>query len=643
MLKPSKMCKVRLIAAREYYNELLSGLQDLGAVQVEVTSEPAQKFLSGGEGFDYKEVSDLAQRFRGLESQLEPQPSNEKFTFRDFAQLRKMAGSVMIDDRVAEIRREQERISAEIHDKQQKLSLVEMLSGFGKDISILNSSSIKSFVASGRDAWQLASSAASELQDAVVVNLGKCCIISIRREQEKKFGALAEKKNVALEVVPEMHGTAAGIIPELEKQIGRLSEDRMGIDGEIHVISEKWYPAVSAIREQLDIEMEKFEITGRIGVGKSVIVVEGWVTEGKVAAVEELAGKRTKNSFMLERIRTDELPPTNLDNPAAAKLFEFFIRFYSLPRSDEIDPTLMFALIFPIFFGLMVGDFGYGLIMLLGSIWLIRRLKNPPRRSRIPKKISSFVTMIVSPNGLNILARAIIPGSIISMVLGIAFNEYFGFQLPYKALFNVEAGLPTLLLVAGYIGVFMVEFGFALGFINKMAHRDRKHAIAKIGWMLAALGIVIFGLNVLHKAPLGPSSISSVASYAMIAIGIGSVLYGEGSQSLMEIPSIVSHILSYVRLIGILLTSVILAGIIDTIFINNVGHSLPLVILGVAILVFGQIFNIVIAIFESGIQGARLIYVEFFSKFFDGNGVPFRPFKSSRSRTVSSLQLEAAK
>ncbi len=640
MLKPSRMTKIRLILSREYYNDSLAALQDLGAVQIEAMGEDSLKLLKSGEGIDYKEISDMSQRFRGLDSILYKEGSNEKFAFSNIQQLRDYASSIKIDERAAAIKRELDGISATSKDIQQKLSLIERIAMFGRDIGILNSRSIRSFVAHGKELRQLKEQIQAKMRDVVVVDLQKCAIISIQKDVEKDFALIAEKRKISLEVIPELHGTTKELITHFQKQLEHMNTRKKNLEDELHVISEKWYPLVSALREQLDIEMEKFEITNKIGIGDSIVVVEGWVPSGNIGNLENLVKSVTKEHYMLETIDSKELPPTRLDNPVITRLFEFFIRFYSLPRSDEFDPTVIFAIVFPIFFGLMVGDFGYGAIMLAGSLWLIHRLNHPPKKSRIPRKISSFVTMIIGPSGMMTLAKAIIPGSIISMVLGFVFNEYFGFQLPYTAIFNVETSLSTLLLIAGYIGVFMVEFGLILGFLNKISHNEKRHAAAKLGWFSTALGIVIFGLSVLHKAPLGFSNPLAIISYILIIAGIGVVFYGEGSQSLMEIPSIVSHILSYVRLVGILLTSIILAGIIDKIFLHGISHSILLAIVGTVILVFGQLFNLVIALFESGIQGARLIYVEFFSKFYTGNGIPFRPFKSARKRTLSKFSID---
>jgi len=108
--------------------------------------------------------------------------------------------------------------------------------------------------------------------------------------------------------------------------------------------------------------------------------------------------------------------------------------------------------------------------------------------------------------------------------------------------------------------------------------------------------------------------------------------------ALMEVATIISHILSYTRLIGILLASVILAHTIDYVFLKSINIGIPLVILGTMILFIGHLFNIIIGVFEPGIQGARLVYVEYFSKFYRGNGRAFKPFGSLRRFTENQFK-----
>jgi V/A-type H+/Na+-transporting ATPase subunit I len=126
--------------------------------------------------------------------------------------------------------------------------------------------------------------------------------------------------------------------------------------------------------------------------------------------------------------------------------------------------------------------------------------------------------------------------------------------------------------------------------------------------------------------------------------GLGLIIAGEGPQGLMALTEIVSHVLSYLRLVGILLASAILALVINSVtygmFVgssSDLGLRIAYIAIAVVILLVGQMFNLVLGVFEPGIQGARLIFVEHFSKFYEGNGRPFTPFGSRRRYTRSSM------
>ena len=640
MFKPLRMTRVRIIAHKRYLEPLLSSLQDLGVMQIEQLPEKVLSLLKNSEEIDYKAIADLAQRFRGLESLLIPHHLAKKFTFHSIEELTEQASSIAIDAGVSQIRKELDEIAANVKETDSRLALLKKIEYFSGDLSALNSRNIVSFAVYGQQLKELSLALAGRSKEIFSASLpNSTTIFSMKRGDEKDFAAVAEKYKVTVEFIPAMSGKIPQNTKQLRHSLTVASERKRALEEELSAISMSYYPIVSALKEQLDIEMDKVEIVSRLGKSASSIAIEGWVPEESVQRLEVLVKEVTENGYVMERIKTKDLPPTKMQNPVGTRLYEFFIRFYSIPQSTEIDPTVMFALAFPVFFGFMVGDFGYGLLMLLLALFIIHRVNHPPKVSRLPKAITSFISLLISRDSLKVLAKSIIPGAIIAMILGIAFNEYFGFHLPYTALFNVETGLAHLLVVAGWIGVFMVESGFFLGFLNKYAQGENRHAIAKLGWMAAGAGMVILGLNVLHQAPLGLNNLTAALSYLLLAMGIISIMVFEGSRGLMELPSLISHMLSYTRLVGILLASVILAEVIDLIFIGGWHHSIILGIVGTFILIIGQLFNITIAMFEPGIQGARLIYVEFFSKFFAGNGRLFRPFAAQRSRTLSRFKI----
>ncbi|MDE1856641.1 MAG: V-type ATP synthase subunit I [Candidatus Micrarchaeota archaeon] len=643
MLKSSHLEKIRIIVAKPYYEETLSALRDLGVMQIEILSEQDRSMLQAIENEGYKRISDYTQRFRSLEGMLHPHPTGEKIGFASISELIKAADTISIDARVANIHAELDRISVAGKQLSEDLRMLQKLKGFEKDISILSGSSVVSFVATGKELDKFVSEAARGIKDVIITKLEQSAIVSLKRSEEKSLGPIAEKYKTEMDLVPAMKGTVGHNTGAINGELSQMSRRRSELDAELDHISQRHYQEVSAIREQFDIELETLDATTKLGATDSAVVIEGWIIARSVPKLDSVLKTATKDHFVSEVMHTDQLPPTRLDNPVTLRIYEFFIRFYSLPKSDEIDPTLMFAMIFPVFFGLMIGDVVYGLIIFFGSLWLIRRINHPPKVSRLPKPIVKFVTNIISPRGMLTLSKAILPGAVIGVILGILFNTWAGFQLPYyQTPFPIEEGLPTLLKISGYIGVFMVMFGFVLGFLNKMAVGERKHAIGKLGWLAAAIGIVMFGLDILYKADMGVSNPEALASYVLLVGGIVTILKTEGVQSLMELPSLISHILSYTRLVGILLASVILAKVIDIIFLAGFRHGIILAVLGIIVFVVGQLFNLIIALFEPGIQGARLIYVEFFSKFFSGNGVEFKPFKSNRKHTLSRFSLEGS-
>ncbi len=387
------------------------------------------------------------------------------------------------------------------------------------------------------------------------------------------------------------------------------------IEEKIRDISAEWYADLVTLKTLLTDYLEETSAYSHFGQTEYTFVVKGWIPKKFLPATRKALMESFGESVVVHELPDDpeqyDNAPVFFDNPAWVKPFEFFMNLVTPPMYREIDPTPLIAIFFPLFFGLIVGDIGYGLVILCFSLAVRFKFRDIPWISQL----------------MSILMISSIP----TIVFGYIYGEFFGdlgehmgwihpltiFGITWN---RIEAIIPLLILTIG-IGVFHVFFGLSLGILNAYRHHKTKHIFEKAGMLGLITGILLLlGSYAGHV----PGSVL-FAIVILMLISIACLLYGGGSRGVIEVMGTIGNIMSYARLMAIGLASVILA-----LVANRLSHELGILVLGIIVAILLHTLNIFLAMFSPSIHSLRLHVVEFFSKFYEGGGIPYKPFGKER-------------
>src|ERR1700730_1104213 len=390
MLKPARMQRIDVVGTKDERQKVVSTLYDMGVMHIEPLSKEAASVLRPeGDVGGSKEVSEELLRIRSLRAALPPTPVNERRRFASFRDVIDASRSIHIDHEVSKLKERQERLASQLDELKGKLELVQNLQFVKEDLNIFDLESAVSFfgvVPAANYSILLQNLASAEAVVSYSAGTDPVkVIVTVPKAGLEKFGSVIQKADVRLQRVPPLKGTATEVLAKLQQEQKSKETELVDISAQLLALSEKNYGIISQVEEQLSIEARKLEVLNNFGFTESAFAVEGWVPEKRLEGVKQALSHNSPSTRMFE-IASEEhdKPPTLLENPKRLRFFESFIRFYAIPDSHEVDPSLIFGLVFPIFFGLMLGDFGYAVCILLIVIWMIRRVNHPERKTLVP-------------------------------------------------------------------------------------------------------------------------------------------------------------------------------------------------------------------------------------------------------------------
>lgn len=406
-------------------------------------------------------------------------------------------------------------------------------------------------------------------------------------------------------IINNFKGTASYNLTKIEKENIRLENLKVKISKQMEKFGQEHKGFLICAEEFLSQELEKAEVPLKFAATKNAFLIKGWIPTGQLKDSVDRLNKAAKNKVFIhsEPAKKTDAVPVKLKNQNYVKPFEFFMNLYTMPNYKEIDPTFFVFLTFPLLFGFMLGDFGYGLVTLILFVML---------KKKMPKVKNFF----------NILIFA----SIATMFFGLLFGEFFGYEelagINFPHILSRSHQITELLYLAFAVGIIHINFGLLIGFANEFkSHGFLKALYVKGGWIVLEIGVALLALSSLNIIIL-PIYVGVI----FLILSVFMLFMGEGVKGLIEIPGIFSNILSYARLMAIGLSSVKLAEVINEGAEGMFHQGGFMILAGVLILVIGHVINMVIGMLGSFLHSLRLHYVEFFTKFFEGGAKKYSPF-----------------
>ena len=468
----------------------------------------------------------------------------------------------------------------------------------------------------GRRVFDLTQGHAEVVASEVDVST-RAMLIVFPEKFTKEIEALLGREDISrLRLPAELgEGTPDIVLAALYRRMTSIPEQVKEISRELAGLSTQWNEKLAAWRTALQDEIEASHILPRFGETDLTFVLVGWVPARDIERVEAALQDNVGNAVFIQRLKmTPEMKkcaPVVLQNPWPAKPFESLVRLLALPRYGHIDPTRMMAFFLPIFFGMILGDVGYGILVIAISLGFLYRFKAGVLRD--------ILIVLAMGAGWSIL---------FGFLYGEAFGtlgEHFGMRALWFDRTSSEHVM-GLLLMAVAIGAIHITLGLILGVWEAVKDKSRSHLLERGGMLVGLIGL-FFMVGVLTEfLPQG------FMGLAIASVIIGIVLLSSSFGCLgvvmgpIEFIGLIGNVLSYLRIAAIGLASVYLAKVA-----NEVAGIVGNLVVGAILAVLIHALNLVLGMFSPTIHSLRLHYVEFFRKFYEGGGKPYEPF---RSKTV---------
>lgn len=422
--------------------------------------------------------------------------------------------------------------------------------------------------------------------------------------------------------------TAKDKCEELTKKIEAMEKELLAID-EVILSKREYLKEMKILLDRYSFEIEKDKSKDGFATTDGTFLLEAFIpTEARERVEEAVKGVTDKVFTEFTVVPKEEFAPTLMKNGKLTKQFEFVTNLYSPPKYGTIDQNFVMMIFFSIFMGFIMADMGYGIMMTVGGLLMAKKIGRDTGTSRL----------------CNVIAF----GGVFTFIFGALFDSFFGYGLlrgigllsqpvmPDAINHKLDvAGIsvPTLLLLS--LGMGVVQIMASLLMKAASYFRDGKildGIFEGVVWAVFLAGLILLVVDV-AGITRGLTEIAVIVMIASVAIGALTAGrhekgFGKFSKSFSAVYGLINYmsdILSYARLYGLMLSGAQIATIVTSLslpLMTNVGG----IIGGVLILIVGHLFNLAMGLLGAYIHDSRLQYIEFYGRFYEGEGELFQPF-----------------
>lgn len=444
------------------------------------------------------------------------------------------------------------------------------------------------------DQYQLQFRSLDENHNAVLVIFPKDCCTDIE--------ALLYGYRISQLWLPEdLRGLPFQELPERSQQIQeRYQTQILAGDERKNDLKTQFTPQLIQLRIETRFRITGLKLLLNSFSTDTIFLLEGFVPEKFIKKFETQLQEAFGATITILKEKATTDAPILRTNPPPIEAFETLTNLGTLPKYKTLDPTPFIFVLFPLFWGLMVGDIAYGIIILLSAYYLRKRVKT---------------------EAVNAIGKIFMVAAVWAIFFGFLFGEFFG-DLAIRAnllrpiWFDRLADVLLYLQVSIIIGFIIVSFGLVLGIYNNLQLKHYKDAIAD-GSILMIWVFIVVGLGSLV---FFESTRLMWSSLAICLVAIGVLIWAQGPLGILSMYGRFSNILSFARLMAIGMISVMMTYVANLIALT----INPLA--GIPFAIILHLINIIIAVLSPSVHALRLNLYEFFTQFEKPGGIPYRPF-----------------